>query len=381
MNIRDHKHIVFGVEHYNPLGVVRSLGEAGINPIVIVLKSTLRITSKSKYISQLHMVETIEEGYKILLEHYSHENVPPFLYTADDRTMRYFDEHYDELKGKFIFYNAGSNGRIGYYMNKENIIGLAKECGINVAKTWVVDKGEIPEDLEYPIITKTIASTIGAWKGDVFICHSEDELRSAYEKIQTPRLLLQKWVKKKDELCMEGFSVDQGRQMFIAIRSSYNYLLDDQYSPYMTIKNVPPNGELQSKLQTMMSRIGYEGIYEIELLEGEDEQLYFLEINFRNSTWSYAATKAGMPLPVLWAKSMLEKKVDPRDYKDIPAGFMAMVEPHDFQVRVGGKQISVFKWMRDFAKCKCHYYVSRKDMGPVFSMFTHKFSRHCPTRR
>ena len=72
MNIRDHKHIVFGVEHYNPLGVVRSLGEAGINPIVIVLKSTLRITSKSKYISQLHMDETIEEGYKILLEHYSH---------------------------------------------------------------------------------------------------------------------------------------------------------------------------------------------------------------------------------------------------------------------------------------------------------------------
>ena len=37
--LKKHKFIVIGYEHYNPLGVIRSLGENGIRPIVMMLKS------------------------------------------------------------------------------------------------------------------------------------------------------------------------------------------------------------------------------------------------------------------------------------------------------------------------------------------------------
>ena len=35
--ILDHKFILLVVDHYNPLGIVRSLGEEGIIPIVILV--------------------------------------------------------------------------------------------------------------------------------------------------------------------------------------------------------------------------------------------------------------------------------------------------------------------------------------------------------
>ena len=36
VKLRKHKFIVFSQDHYNPLNVIRSLGEKGVNPISIL---------------------------------------------------------------------------------------------------------------------------------------------------------------------------------------------------------------------------------------------------------------------------------------------------------------------------------------------------------
>lgn len=159
--IKKHLHIVFGAEHYNPLGVVRSLGENGIKPICIVVKSNRPITSKSKYIEKLALVNSIEEGYDLLIKKYGKEKIKPFVYTSDDKITSFLDERYTEISGKFFFFNAGVNGRINHFMDKFNICEMAKKHGLPLAKTWRVKNGEIPADIEYPIITKSIASTVG----------------------------------------------------------------------------------------------------------------------------------------------------------------------------------------------------------------------------
>lgn len=56
---------------------------------------------------------------------------------------------------------------------------------------------EIPEGLEYPLITKAAISTIGAWKKDVFICNNQEELEEAYKHIRSSRVMLQKYIHKK----------------------------------------------------------------------------------------------------------------------------------------------------------------------------------------
>ena len=374
--LNEYVYIVFCVEHYNPLGVVRSLGENGINPIAIVQKSSIQLTSKSKFIKKLHMVDSIEAGYKILMEQYGDiykNGRKPFLFTCDDFTETFLDAHYEELNDRFYFFNAGQPGRIAYFMNKDNINKIAIKYGLSVLNSYVVNKGEIPANIEYPVITKSIASTVGAWKGDVHICHSEQELKAAYEVIESPKLLLQKYIEKKNEFCLEGFSINHGNDVVITIASQYNYVLTDQYSPYMTCENFNRPDILQ-KIKKIMKEIGYEGIYEIEFLVDKNDDLHFLEINFRNSTWSYASTRARMPLPILWSKYMIAGKVG-NYYKPLKDNFTAMVELNDFAYRVKKQKMSIFKWIKDLIQSDCKYYLGKNDLGPIFAIILRKLKR------
>lgn len=375
MNIKNYKHVVFCGEHYNPLGVIRSLGESGIRPDVVVLRSRTPLASNSKWIANLHIVDSKEEGLSYLLSKYKEEDKKPFLYTCDDKITSYLDLEYEKVKAVFTFFNAGRSGRITEFMNKNSINELAVKHGLNVLDAVVASTGDIPDGLQYPVITKTIASTVGAWKDDVFICNSEDELRKACEKIQAPTILIQKYIDKKNEYCLEGFSVNQGNSSMITIASSYNYLLPDYYSPYMTVHNFDKY-DVSLKLVAMMQEIGFEGIYEVEFLVDDNDKLWFCEINFRNSTWSYASTKVGMPLPVLWATYMLQDTIDGEAvYRSIPENFTAMVEINDWSARVKTKQVSVATWVKDFIHSDCKYYLGAGDIRPVVKLFTTKLSR------
>lgn len=373
-NINNYVHIVFAFEHYNPLGIVRSLGENGIIPKGIIIRSERKITSQSKYLNDVDFVSTIEEGYSLLLSKYGTLKQKAFVYTSDDKITNYLDANYLNLKDYFFFFNAGEPYRVAKFQNKDNIVQLAVKHGLNVLKTYAVDVGEIPEDLEYPIITKAIISTLDNWKGDMFICRNEEELREAYKVIRSERVLLQKYIVKKNELCMEGMSVDKGNKTLISIASRYNYQLEDSYSPYMTVDNLKDE-ELKIKLENMLREIQFEGIFEIEFLVDQDNELYFLEINFRNSTWSYASTVAGMPLPIIWAKGMLDPQTVDDGYKNIDVPFTAMVEFDDFRRRVKSNQIGLLQWLKELKNAKCKYYIGKKDIKPFFSVIFAKFNR------
>ena len=55
MSIYKHKFIVFAIDHFNSLGIIRSLGEKGINPIVVLYGEKSKLVQKSKYINFIHM--------------------------------------------------------------------------------------------------------------------------------------------------------------------------------------------------------------------------------------------------------------------------------------------------------------------------------------
>lgn len=378
-NKNDRIYIEFGEEHYNPLGLIRSLGETGIRPVAIITKGDFRFASKSKYISKLFLVDTIEDGYKVLIENYGNEKNKPILYTTDDKVTSFLDNHYEEIKDKFIFYNAGKNGRITEFMDKDNINKLAVKHGFKVAKNWVVKPGEIPKDIEYPIMTKAIISTLENWKSDVFICNNEDELKEAYKAIRSKEVLIQKYINKKNELCIDGYSVNRGNNVFYAIATNYNNIIKNAYSNYMRVMNCNYS-QVEQKLSKMFKEIGFEGIFSVEFLIDQNDDLYFLEINFRNSTWSWASTKAGMNLPVLWANAMEDNKIVEKSYKEFKQ-FNAMAEFNDFKDRVKSHEVTFFQWFRQMLECKCLYFLDIKDMGPIFSRINHKIVKILKRRK
>ena len=367
-DIKKHEFIVFAMDHYNPLGLIRSLGEEGIKPIMIAEKSKTDISSYSMYIKEYIRVETAYEGYSILMDRFAGKcQEKPFLFTCDDRTIEFLDRRYDEWKHFFIGFNGGRNDQISKYMDKFEILKLAKKHGLKTIDTICVDKGVMPDGLEYPIITKSISPVVGGWKSDVHICRNAEELMGAYDKIKAPKVIIQKFIDKKNEYCIDGFCAKNGKIMFNAIESQYNYMIPGYYSPYMMVKNFG-QADIGRLLAGMMKEVGFEGIYSIEFLIDQDDTYYFSEINFRNSTWSYAATKAGMNLPVLWAETMLSKKLKADPTKPIEDGFMAMVEPIDYGKRVPTGRAEWGEWLRDFKEAKCLFYYNEKDIEPFLYM-------------
>lgn len=369
--IYEHKHIAFGIENYNTLGLIRSLGENGIKPIAVIIRGNIRLASKSKWVKELYFVENIAEGYDFIKKHFSKESKKPFLYPCDDKTTSYLDHRYHEIKDLFYFPNAGTNDRVTYYMDKNNINILALKHRLNVLKTWVTKRGNIPKDIEYPIITKSISSIEGGWKDDVFVCHNEEGLHAAFGKIKSETVLLQKYLVKKNELCLDGFIANDGNDFAITIAATYDYILPEKYSNAMTITNFK-NIELIQKIKEMITESGYNGIFCIEFLLDEKDNLYFCEVNYRNSGWSYASTRAGMPLPILWAKACLGKLDTEACITEIPKGFTAIVEFADFDTRVRGKMLSFSQWLKEVRSCNCLFYIGKNDWKPFFSYFNAK---------
>lgn len=360
--------IVIGGDCYNTLGMIRTLGEENFDFEAIIIKGDFKIASASKYLKSrtFTIVNSIEEGYlKLIKIKKTITADKAFLLVEGDHLTGYLDEHYDYLKEAFIWNNAGEQGKLSHYLDKQSQVELVKECGINVIPSVIVKTGTIPPNLEYPVMTKAVSSVIDNWKSEVFVCNSEEELKAAYHNISSPSVMIQKFIKKSNELCLDGYSVDRGKKQFIATAARYNYLLDSEYSFYGTISNFE-NEELEKQITEVMTKVGFEGIYSFEFLIDMKGELHFLEINFRNSGWSYASTCAGMPLPILWMESMDNNTVDKSKVKKIKPDFTFIDDFTDFRTRVG-KSISLLEWLKLYKNCDCKLTLGKNDPKPLFT--------------
>ena len=362
--LQRHMMIIIALEHINPLAIIRSLGELGIKSIFIGVKHKAPVASASKYIQKFYPVVSDEEAFDVLTKSYGSvfekTGCKPFLFFGDDSTVELSEKRRDELEGRFIFFNAKENGKLTKYMNKHEILALAEKHGVKTLSSEVVDCGVLPTKVDYPIITKAISPNSGAWKGDVYICNNEDELKTAYQKIKSPQVLLQKFIDKKTEVALEGYSTLHGKEMFVGVQCSYLYNIKGYYSPYY--KCEPFKDEtLKSKLNSMLEEVGFEGLFEIEFLVDKDGEMYFSEINFRNSPWSHSSSIAGNPLPSLWAQSMLTGEgTEPEEFEP----FNSMVEPFDYHQRVECGMMSLPQWLKAFKETKCTHYYDPDDIGP-----------------
>lgn len=375
MDINNHFHIVFGPDHYNPLGVVRSLGEVGIKPIVILYSSHKPIlVNKSKYVGELYWVKTIQDGYDILINKYSNQIRKPFIYTCSDDIESFLDLHYNELIDHFFFFNGGCPSQITKVMEKDEMLRLATESGLNIPRTEIVKVGELPKTLRYPVLTKSVNSLRGDWKANVHICQSSAELQKIYKDIYGDKIIIQEYIQKKNELCLDGVSINGGKEIYLPIQSEYIRFTPSAYGNYIYFQQYKEM-DLLPKIKSIFSRIGFSGVFSMEFLRDKDDHFYFLEINFRNSTWSYAHTHVGVNLPLIWAKSTVAGHLDVSDVNITKNSFTAIQEFTDFRNSVLGRQCSLWQWIKDVRNADCLFYYDKEDTSPFWSELRHKLFR------
>lgn len=368
--IYKHKHICLVGDHYNPLAIIRSLGEEGIKPIVLLCCENPYLVHHSKYIGELHIFKSNQEGIDYLIEHYSNEPLKPFVYNGSDDTGLIIDQHYDQLKDHFFFSNA--QGSLEKYQNKYHITKLAENCGVGIPKEEILKVGEMPTSLRYPVFTKAVTSAKGgAWKDQAFICNTPEELKEAYNKIKADEILVQEFIVKKNELCIDGISINAGKEVFMPYGCGYYRFVPGSYGNYM--KFTPfLDKELTEKIVKIIKGAKYTGIFCIEFMVGQNDELYFLEVNFRHSGWGYAFTVGGFNLPVRWAMSTLEEKINLDGFKYLDS-FDAINDFSDFKDNLKLKDVSIFKWFKQYKNSECKYYYNSKDKKPFYFAMLKKF--------
>lgn len=368
--LQKHKFIVFCIDHYNMLGICRSLGEKGISPIVILVGKKSRLIRHCRYVKQFHLFPTREEGLEFILSKFGNEIDIPFIFTGDDKTTQLLDKHFEELHGRFYFFNCGQKDGITRYMDKATICNVATLNGISPAKSELLRRNEVPKTLKYPIITKVTMSTKGAWKADVNICNNEEELRSAWDSIKADDILAQEFIVKKNELCVDGYSINGGEQVVFVGSSEYIRFTEKGYGNYMWIKPLQDKAT-RDKICNIIKATHFSGIFELESLIGPNDELYFLEVNFRNSTWSYAYSKVGFNIPYEWAVHTLFNNTNTYDKLQLNfAPVTAMVEIDDYRDSVISKKISIWEWFKDLISSDCKFYWNIKDPMPALRVLT-----------
>ena len=381
MSIKDHLFIVISGDNGNALGVVRSLGEAGIKPVLVYLvgDSHIPMLLYSKYIGIVHKVHSYEEGVDLLLNTYSHQELKPFVYSCDDFLESVIDHRFNDLSGEFYFFHAGEKDRINSLMDKHEICRQAESCGLRIPKQAVVKTGELPVGISYPVITKSLKPIIGAWKSDSFICDNETELLAAYERIASPVLLFEEYLEKKNELALEGFSVNGGKEVFIPLQVSYLRMPKDTFGHFLQC-SLFEDETLLGQVTELIRRCRYTGCFEIEFLVDKNDRLWFLEVNFRFSYWNYPVTFSGVNYPMMWAESTLAGRIvrpEESSYASLPlkSCFTAMNEPGDFGQSVVESKYPFRKWLKDLCRADMLFIYNPKDKRPAFHFWLGKILR------
>ena len=354
-----HPIIVIGVTHHNTLGMLRCIGMAGyhVDCLIMTDGKSNGFVAHSRFVKRTVACDSNQPVVDIL-KHYESESQKPIIITCTDNAASELDECYDEIKDKFLFFNAQKSGQITRFMDKQTQVMLAKGCGIKVPFSREYD-GSL-DGIPYPCLLKHVQSINGGkW---VKVCNNAKEVEEAVnENDERDRVLVQEYIKKEYEIVVLGVSVNgsvcipgyilKHREFDGGTNYSTVYPIDDK-----TVK-------LKDKCIALVKEIGYEGLFGVEFIfNGND--FYFIEINLRNDATTYAMAVAGVNLPGMYIKAKTESTLLPINEPKVRT-IHSIVEFNDLKHR---KQygVSILRWCKELLGAKCKYYFKLDDPMPFF---------------
>lgn len=373
-DLKKHKFIVVGGDAVNALGVIWSLGEVGIKSFILGEWEPRynAALSKSKYVESVDNVQSNDDIYHILMEKFGNEEYKPFVFLTREHREAFFDSHFDELKEKFYFYNAHSQGALLQLLDKTAQCKLAFDCGIRVPQYNVVEKGTLNHGVAYPIITKTISSDIPSWKHDMVVCYNEEDLLKAYQQIEAESVIIETFIEGVCEVDLKGFSINDGEEIFFTHLKTWKKK-DDKMGNIMYFEPCQDE-QLKQQLTLLIQKAHYNGIFDAEFIQDKRGDIYFLEVNWRTGMYNYNHIVEGVNLPYLWAKSTLEGHIDSTSINVKPIKYVAFDEMSAFSncLRHPSKLPS---WLRQLRTSDILYFRNKKDPKPTRKFWINLLTR------
>lgn len=324
------KVVVIGHGYTSRLGMIRALGKAGYEVIVIVMTGYKRdgktlntqkpIDCYSKYVSRyLFNLASDKDGLiDLLLRECTDPDQKVVIIPDSDISAATVDMNQDILSPYFLFPHINhEQGAIVGWMDKQRQKALAVECGMNVAKSWIIHavdgKYVVPNELQYPCFPKPLATIVGG-KDGLRRCNNEVELRevidSLVQKKNTIDIMVEEYRNIQTEYAVLGFS--DSKTVFIpGVLEILSMANGGHFGVAKQGRVVSVDGyeELIDKFKTIIRQIGFVGIFDIDFYKSGDE-LFFGEINLRYGGSGYAVTANGVNLPDMLVKTLIDHRID-----------------------------------------------------------------------
>lgn len=321
--------IVAGRNYCSNLTMARSLGEAGYEVEILrifqirprrrnVMRRMMKPDAYSKYIKAYYVCVSRRRSRRIVnrLKALADPNRRMLLIPADDLVAYIADDYLDELSEDYIIQNINNEpGALNRLMKKGIQKELATDAGLNVVNSCVIRTRDgnfkIPESVTYPCFIKPNISKTSS-KKRMRKCDSEEELRgylTEFSEKKDIEMLVEDYVEIAKEYSLLGVSTKHGTigpGFFVAEEGGKN-----EHRGVAVTGRILPCSDFQplvDDLVKFVDSIGYEGLYDVDLIEDTDGNMYFVEINMRFGASGYAVTKSGVNLPGMYADYMLSGK-------------------------------------------------------------------------
>lgn len=360
--------IILGSNHHNTLGLIRSLGEAGHTVYLMLLKSGFNYVNKSSYLKSWHLIKSFEEVIPRVKDIVSECGTKPVMLVAGDEEATFVNQHFKELSAYCFVEGAYTNGDITVYHDKFKSNDLAKKFGFKIPQTWMLcNNDDVPTDLKYPVLVKA-GDSIRGGKGVLKRCNSESELIHVLEHFPNDvfPLQIQEYIQKEYEIIILGCSMNHGKHVLcpIAERKLRYYPCEYRITAYtegILIKGNKTLEEVVDKITSMIRTIGYSGLFSVELIFANN-QLYFLETNFRNDGTGYLATASGFNLPDILCHSFVGNSMNVDVMRYHPCHYVNVIADG---MNVIHRRVPFYSWIRQLKKANCYSHYSKKDMLPL----------------
>lgn len=368
--------IVVGVDHYNTLWLVRSLGMANFEPIVIIIGSRNRrsFVSKSKYCKQVIFIDSLDNLVDKMLDlQLSQRTV---VFSSGDPVAKLLDTNYNVLSEKYILHHCSEKqGGIVFWMDKSNMITKAKECGLIVPITFSIDlRGDYDlSDIVYPCLLKPELSANSS-KDFFRICNDRKDLQLTILSIKEkcPRIIIQELIKPDFEYLLYGVSTSD--EIFIpGGLHKLHTCSDTKNLGMMSIsylsKDIPSQLDSLDSVKKFIKGIGYHGVFSVEFMITKNKA-YFLEVNLRNDGTCYVTTQAGVNIPAIWTAAAygIDVKKYSRSFKWNCTYGMNEIN----YLKYTFKKVGIIQAVKDFYKTKAFSLWCFYDIKPFLYKFIYR---------
>jgi len=362
--------LIVGGNHQNPLGVIEAFGQKGIlSDVIIMGKCKKSFVLKSKYIARGWICHSDEEVIFTIISNFTDTKNKAVAIACSDDAACLLNEHNDILGWLLYLPGTRLQGSLRSWQDKEYMTEVAAKIGMTIPKTWVVKNKEIPSDMEYPCITKSLTS-VKLGKSEFSLCQNEEELKDFLDnKACSGAVQVQQFIDKEFEFQFIGCSLNGGEEViipgdtYIEPGNGFNNLTFLRYGKQKVLDSL----DTLNLSAEFVRQTGYSGLFSIEFLQGKDGKDYFLEMNFRNDGNGAVVAAAGTNLPYIWYlyntggdyKAEIEKSTVKETYSaPEDSYFMSMLEGH----------LTFKQWRDNMKKVSCYITYFPGDTKPFWSL-------------